>query len=356
MIVKRNKNRFKVVKLNKPLLYIVVFTLVLVFITKIIHTMVFSLVKKVPTSFYKKSVSLSLNDDYKKSTFNPKLFPSDILSYASIGFFKEDIKELNSQSVIAKEDTENEEKNEEILVNAKSVTTKELSLSNETTYKIDIESFISKSINYNAVSSEPKILIMHTHGSESYIDQSSTYRSEDKNKNMVYIGNVIENELKKRGISVIHDTTLCDMPSYNNSYVKAQELIGSYIKKYPSIEFVFDIHRDAISDKDGVPTKLICENDPNCAQAMIVCGTDLLGLNHPYWQDNLTLGLKIQKKATEKYPGLLRNLNLRKERFNMHMTKGSLIFEIGTYANSLNEAKNCAIKLSDAVSEVVLNK
>jgi len=90
-----------------------------------------------------------------------------------------------------------------------------------------------------------------------------------------------------------------------------------------------------------------------CAQAMIVCGTDSMGLYHPSWKDNLTLGLKIQKSLEEKYPGFMRPLNLRKERFNMHMTPGSLIFEIGTHANTLEEAKNAALIVVEGILEVL---
>ena len=54
---------------------------------------------------------------------------------------------------------------------------------------------------------------MHTHATESYegydseyYDTRNTWRSTDNNENMVAVGNVIEEELRKAGIGVVHDT------------------------------------------------------------------------------------------------------------------------------------------------------
>ena len=86
---------------------------------------------------------------------------------------------------------------------------------------------------------------------------------------------------------------------------------------------------------------------------MIVSGSDQLGLPNPHWEENLSLALKIQKSLDDKYPGLMRPVNLRTERFNMHMTYGSLIFEIGTHGNTLDEALASIKYLADGIEEVL---
>lgn len=243
----------------------------------------------------------------------------------------------------------------------KSVVSKKLDLSNATSYDIDTAALAATPVTYNAVGSEPKVLVMHTHGCETYtgsngvgLGSAGTYRSTDTGNNVVHIGEILTNELKAKGISVIHDKTLCDYPSYNSAYKTSLGLGDWYINKYPSVSFIFDIHRDAIAEEDGTPVKLTAEiNGEKCAQAMIVCGTDKLGLSHPYWKDNLILGLKIQKVLEEKYPGFMRPLNLREERFNMHLTKGSLIFEIGTHGNTMEEAEKSIKYLAEGIAEVI---
>lgn len=243
----------------------------------------------------------------------------------------------------------------------KSVISDNLDISNATSYDIDPLELVAMPMTYNASGDTPKVLVMHTHGCETYtgkngagLGSAGTYRSTDNDNNITRIGAILTSYLKEKGINAIHDKTLCDYPSYNSAYKTALGLIGWYKNKYPSISFVFDIHRDAIAEDDGTAVKLTCEiGGKKCAQAMIVCGTDKLGLSHPYWKDNLILGLKIQKTMEEKYPGFMRPLNLREERFNMHQTKGSLIFEIGTHGNTMDEAERSVMYLAEGICEVI---
>jgi stage II sporulation protein P len=53
---------------------------------------------------------------------------------------------------------------------------------------------------------------------------------------------------------------------------------------------------------------------------------------------NLAFAIKIQKRLNELYPNIMRPINLRKERFNQHATPGSLLIEVGSDANSLEQA------------------
>ncbi len=242
----------------------------------------------------------------------------------------------------------------------KSVVSDNLNISNATDYEIDAKLLESTPMVYDAKKSEPTVLVMHTHGCETYtgenglgLGDAGSYRSTDTENNVVRLGAILADELKKNGINAIHDKTLCDYPSYNLSYKTAMGLNDWYLNRYPSISFIFDIHRDAVAEGDGTPVKLTAEIDgKKSAQAMIVCGTDQLGLSHPYWKDNLIFALKIQKVMEEKYPTLMRPLNVREERFNMHQTKGSLIFEIGTHGNTMEEAERCIRYLAEGIVSV----
>lgn len=61
------------------------------------------------------------------------------------------------------------------------------------------------------------------------------------------------------GISVLHDRTLYDYPEYAGSYDRSLTAIDSYLKEYPSIRFVLDVHRDAIETADGGQVKVVSE-------------------------------------------------------------------------------------------------
>ena len=242
-------------------------------------------------------------------------------------------------------------------VKEKNISSENMEIKNETSYTINKDELLNTPKSYRAKGEQPKVLIVHTHACETYSDKNGaglgdggSYRTLDTEKNMVKIGKVIADVFKAAGVNVIHDNTLCDYPAYNSSYVKSLGVIEWYLERYPEIEFVFDIHRDAIEDENGIPSKLTANiNNKKCAQVMIVCGTDASGLYNPHWQENLTLALKIQKNLETMYPGLMRPVNVRKERFNMHKTKGSLLFEVGTHGNTLEEAIYAAESLANGI-------
>ncbi len=246
-------------------------------------------------------------------------------------------------------------------VTQKAIVSKNLDIKNETDYTVDPSAMAEIPREYGAADGTPRVLIVHTHGCETYSDdkgygigEDGAYRTRDNTKNMVAVGKAMAEVFRSRGIGVIHDTTLCDYPDYNSSYVRSAQVIDYHLQNTPAIDFVFDIHRDAIEAADGTPTKLLCRiNGRDTAQAMIVCGTDAMGLENPGWRENLTLAFKIQKKLETDFPGFMRPVNLRRERFNMHKTKGSLLFEVGTHGNTLDEAINGAKLLAQGVAECI---
>lgn len=200
------------------------------------------------------------------------------------------------------------------------------------------------------------VLIIHTHTTESYAGSGDNdeNRSVDEEKNMISVGNVLEEELKSAGITVIHDKTVHDYPSYRGAYGRSLKTAQNDIEKNPSIAAVIDVHRDAIVKSDGTRVKLVKNvNGEECAQMMVVCGTNGSGLNHPDWQQNLKFSLELTNKVNEMADGLMRPPNLREERFNQHLTKASIILEIGTNGNTLDEAKRSAKYAGAALSEVI---
>ena len=113
----------------------------------------------------------------------------------------------------------------------------------------------------------PQVLIIHTHGSESYTmppgqeyNVSDTFRTLDTNCNMIRIGDEMAQVLTDAGISVVHDRSLYDYPSYSGAYNRSLASIESYLQKYPSISFVLDVHRDAVQDANGQQFKLLNES------------------------------------------------------------------------------------------------
>ena len=220
----------------------------------------------------------------------------------------------------------------------------------------DLDALLEQPLVWNLQGGEPKVLILHTHATESYTKkgedyvESSAFRTLDEDYNMLSVGDAVADILSGYGISVIHDRELHDYPSYDGSYNHARESIRYYLEKYPTIELVLDLHRDASGDLNNQRRSVVEVEGRDCAQLMLVMGTDEAGLSHPQWQDNLALGLKLQTALERIAPGITRPLTLRSQRFNQDLSPGALLVEVGTAGNSHAEALLAAQVLAEAVA------
>ena len=169
---------------------------------------------------------------------------------------------------------------------------------------------------------------------------SGDYRTTDTRYNVVKVGDEMAAVFGEAGISVLHDRTLYDYPSYSGAYDRALAAIQSYLAQYPSIRFILDVHRDAIEDGQGNQYKVVSpiEGVGTSAQMTLVVGSDGSGLTHPDWIENLRLAVAIQQEALAEYPTLMRPLLLRNSRYNQHATTGSLLVEVGAAGNAPEEA------------------
>lgn len=214
----------------------------------------------------------------------------------------------------------------------------------------DPEALLAQPVALDFSGQEPRILIVHTHTTESYTQEpgweyepSGSYRTLDEDYNMLRVGAFLSEQLNALGIPTVQAREVNDYPSYNGSYSASAQVIEEYLQRYPGICMVIDVHRDAVEYEDGsqMPTaREVAGQD--CAGLLLVMGSDEGGLYHPDWQENLSWALKIQAAAMELYPDLMRPLSLRQERFNQNLTPGSILLEVGTAGDTMEEALNAA--------------
>lgn len=222
-------------------------------------------------------------------------------------------------------------------------------------YDADLAALLTQPLNWDLTADEPTVLIVHSHGSESYAPtgeytEISPYHTLNNSYNMISVGTYVADLLEDGGISVLHDTTLHDNPSYNDSYGNSRKSVQQYLEQYPSIRLVLDLHRDAIEDEDGNQiAQTVFAGDQSYAPLMLVVGTSQSGLSHPQWRENLALALKLQTQLEGICPGIGRKINLRSQRFNQDLSAGALLVEIGTSGNSRQEALRSAKVLAEAI-------
>ena len=220
---------------------------------------------------------------------------------------------------------------------------------NTTSYQVDMEALLTKALDWNLCSDEPTVLILHAHATESYAG-TKNYRSEEEDQNMLASGDRLEQLLENAGISVIHDRTLHDAPSYNGSYASARTSMKEYLEKYPSIRLVLDLHRDAAEDAQGNQIGYTLSTEQGeAAKMLMVVGTDAGGLTHPDWQDNMALAVKLHAQLQKEHPGICRSLQIRTSRFNQDLSPGALLVEVGSAGNTREEAMLAVEILAQAI-------
>ena len=271
------------------------------------------------------------------------------------GEYTENIENKSSETVIEVAETE---QTEQEVQTAEQTTEKQpinpdeipkadtVKFSNQSGYEFNLQSMLDNPKRITADSNEPVVLIYHTHATEAYTQSgTNTYtpsgeaRTLDTNQNMVRVGEELCKVLESRGIKTIHLTDLNDYPSYNGSYGASLKNVKAALEQYPSVKMTIDIHRDAILNADGTPKKLTTDiNGKTAAQMMLVMGTDASGLAFDDWEEHLGYAVTLQRELDAAYPNLMRSINLRKQRFNLHLTSGSMLLEVGTSGNTLEEA------------------
>lgn len=231
---------------------------------------------------------------------------------------------------------------------------------NRTDYSLDIAPLLKQFPDITANSTGPHILIYHSHATEAYTmdgtdiyEESDSYRTLNTEQNIVRVGEEMAAIFEAAGLEVIHDTTLYDYPSYNSAYTRSLEGVTAILEEYPSIQLVLDVHRDALAASDGTIYKTVAGTVDNCAQVMMVVGSDASGQAHPNWKTNLALSLEIQSALNQRWSTLARPVVLRSSRFNQHLSTGSILVEVGTHGNTLQEAITAARLFARTVADLM---
>lgn len=232
------------------------------------------------------------------------------------------------------------------------------------TYNPDKKALLLRDAALSVSADGPTVLIVHTHTSEAYTQsagwfyqESDRLRTTQPDCSVVRVGAEIAGVLEQAGIAVIHDTSYNDYPDYNGSYTRTGEKIQAWLEQYPTIRVVLDVHRDAVENADGTPRRdaRTLSDGRESARLMLVVGTDQGGTRHPNWQDNLSLALKAHALVERAEPGLCRNIDLRTERFNQHLSPGYLLVEVGSTGNTMPEALAAGAVFAEALAKLLLS-
>ncbi len=204
---------------------------------------------------------------------------------------------------------------------------------------------LKKSIDKN----NPEVYVYHTHTTESYFNVSVDFKdSREKKYNLSGLGELLCKYLEDDyGIATKHDETVHN-EVYLGSYKHSRETLEKELSVYSGYKLIIDMHRDSIPNKNVVTATI---NGENAAKMMFV-----LDLSHEGAGETKKVMDDLSAISDTLFPGLRRNTYTYEEGssyFNQDLTGSNILIEIGSNANTLEEAQNTMKYLSRIIAEYI---
>jgi stage II sporulation protein P len=199
---------------------------------------------------------------------------------------------------------------------------------------------------------KPVVLIYHTHNRENYnpLDVKDQDYSYDFNIGVCKVGEELKRELEsKYGITVVHDTTVHDVPTRDGGYTRSRKTVESYLKKYKTLKLIIDLHRDGSETNiRNISTAKI--NNIYYSRVMFVIGS-----GNKKVASSVATANKLSSKFNELYPGFSRGLyySSKYSVYNQDLSPNIALIEIGSNGNSLDESIRSSKLVARVISEVL---
>lgn len=216
---------------------------------------------------------------------------------------------------------------------------------------IDVASILNQyKDNVRVTSANPRMLIYHTHSCETYSNSpAGNYHSNDPENSVIKVGNLLTTELTKKGWGVVHNTTLHDDPSYNNSYSNSLKTVKSMLANYKSVDIAIDLHRDGKTlSNDSVKKEYNKEYTTTINGETVSKICFVVGMRNENVDEVMKIANDLTNLANEKYPGLARPV-VKKDngRYNQYVAKNGILIEVGCNAVSVEEASASVKYIAD---------
>lgn len=197
------------------------------------------------------------------------------------------------------------------------------------------------------------ILAYHTHTTESFLSDDGKNYNADTNKNVVSIGNTITTVLEAKGHNVKHDTTVHDMPSFNQSYSRSRNTINKNLDQNSNLKILIDIHRDgrdkSSSNLDAFikAGRIDIDGVSNATFALVI------GPDADNYDEILSFAKYIKAVSDTMYPGLCRGIIIKPAgKYNLNYSNHSILLEMGSNWITLEETNESGKKVGEILSAV----
>lgn len=224
--------------------------------------------------------------------------------------------------------------------------------------EIAIDKLLDVDLSVDLTSSNYKVLIYHTHGSEDFADSRAGV-TEDT---IIGVGDELTRILEEQyGVKVYHDRTVYDtvdgVLDRNYAYTLARKGVEKILAENPSIEVVIDLHRDGVGKDRRLVTDI---NGKPTAQIMFLNGVSRMNVNgdidylyNPNKQTNLAFSFQMYLQGKEMYGDYLRKIYIKGLRYNLDMVPRAVLVEAGAQTNTVEEEKNAMEPLASIIFKVL---
>lgn len=195
--------------------------------------------------------------------------------------------------------------------------------------------------------SKPEVLIYHTHTTEGYNPQKTKGQNftTDLTKTVAKVGDDLEKILEEKyGIATVHDKTIHDVPKREGAYAKSRPTVQKHLKENKNFKLIIDLHRDGGIAVDKT-TAIV--NGEKHSRPMFVIGSKNKNI-----KQSEAIANKLNSEIEKLYPKFSRGILYKKNAiFNLDLSANSVLIEIGSDGNSLEES----LKTIDIVAKAVAN-
>ena len=219
-------------------------------------------------------------------------------------------------------------------------------------YYPEVLETITKHINdpTNDVIDNPIVYIYNSHQLENY--DSSNYEPYNITPNVMMASYLLKEKLNNYNIPTIveegniNEFIKINNWDYNYSYIASRYFIEEAKRKYPSIKYFIDIHRDSVTKEYS--TAII--NDISYAKVLFV-----VGLDHDNYKGNLDFANNVNSRLINGISkGIIKksgpNVN---GIYNQDISSNALLIEVGGYQNKIDEVYNTIDVLANTLKEVI---
>ena len=227
--------------------------------------------------------------------------------------------------------------------------------------ELNAENLLGMDMSIDLTSDDYKVLIYHTHGSETFADSREGV-TEDT---VIGVGDELTRILEEDyGIKVYHDRNVYDMVDgvldRSYAYDLSGEAVDNILAKYPSIEVIIDLHRDGVDESVHLVTNI---DGKDTAKVMFVNGVSRLNVNgeieelsNPNKIGNLAFSLQMLLEGKALYDNFFRNIYVTGYCYNLDRLPRSALVEVGAQTNTVEEAKNAMTPLAAVIYSVLSEK